>query len=86
MKMSARRGNHNGWGNVWKKAFMTNKAVAEKNSTDEELELIQNTDPASDPADAPTTGVDEEHQIRAVEEGIASSAACVAPSRDIIES
>jgi len=75
--MSARRGNHNGWGNVWKKAFMTNKAVAEKNSTDEELELIQNTDPASDPADAPTTGVDEEHQIRAVEEGIASSAATV---------
>ena len=36
-------------GNVWKKAFMNTKTVEEHNITDDELELIQNTDPASDP-------------------------------------
>jgi len=43
-------------GNVWKKAFMNTKTVEEPNSTEEELELIQNIDPSSDPMDAATTG------------------------------
>ena len=37
---------------------MNTKTVEEQNITDEELELIQNTDPASDPMDAATTGSD----------------------------
>jgi molecular chaperone GrpE len=56
---------------------MTNKAVVEKNSTDEELELIQNTDPVSDPSDAPTTGVTGNHPIGNAEDGIASNAPTV---------
>ena len=48
--MSARRN----LGNVWKKAFMNTKTVEEHNATDDELELIQNTDPHSAPADAAT--------------------------------
>jgi molecular chaperone GrpE len=49
-------------GNVWKKAFMNTKTVEERNATDEELELIQNTDPASDPMDAATTGSDSRQE------------------------
>ena len=45
-------------GNVWKKAFMNTKTMDTKVLTDEELELIQNTDPESDPMDDATTGVD----------------------------
>jgi molecular chaperone GrpE len=45
-------------GDVWKKAFMNTKTIDEQNATDEELELIQNTDPSSDPMDAATTGSD----------------------------
>jgi molecular chaperone GrpE len=77
MKMSARHGNHSGWGNVWKKAFMTNKAVAEKNTSDEELQLIQNIDPALDPTDAPSKGVDDKQTTVTVEEGAGSSALAV---------
>jgi molecular chaperone GrpE len=57
--MSARRRQHNIWDSVWKKAFMNGKAVEERPISDEEIELHQNTDPDSDPAEAPTTGVDE---------------------------
>ena len=42
-------------GNVWKKAFMNAKANHGKPVAVEELEAIQNTDPATDPSDAPTT-------------------------------
>jgi molecular chaperone GrpE len=49
-------------GNVWKKAFMNTKTVEEQNAIDEELELIQNTDPASDPTDAVTTGSDSRQE------------------------
>jgi molecular chaperone GrpE len=49
-------------GNVWKKAFMNTKTVEEQNISDEELELIQNTDPASDPMDAATTGSDSNQE------------------------
>ena len=37
---------------------MNTKTVEEHNATDDELELIQNTDPHSDPADAATTGTE----------------------------
>jgi molecular chaperone GrpE len=49
-------------GNVCKKAFMNTKTAEEQTTTDEELELIQNTDPSSDPADAATTGSDSRQQ------------------------
>jgi molecular chaperone GrpE len=49
-------------GNVWKKAFMNTKTVEEHNAADEELELIQNIDPSSDPADAVTTGSDSRQE------------------------
>ena len=52
-------------GNVWKKAFMNTKTVEEHNISDEELELIQNTDPASDPMDATTTGSDSKQESSA---------------------
>ncbi len=52
-------------GNVWKKAFMNTKTVEEHNITDDELELIQNTDPASDPMDAATTGSDSKQESSA---------------------
>jgi molecular chaperone GrpE len=45
-------------GNVWKKAFMSKEAIEESNFTEAELEAHQNTDPASDPASAPTTGAE----------------------------
>lgn len=47
---------------------MNTKTIAERNLTDEELELRQNTDPASDPADAATTGVTEKETSDVVEE------------------
>jgi molecular chaperone GrpE len=56
--MSARRRQHNIWDSVWKKTFMNGKSVEEKPITDEELELHQNIDPVSDPADATAAGVD----------------------------
>jgi len=37
---------------------MNSKVMEEHNTADEELELIQNTDPSSDPQDAATVGVD----------------------------
>jgi molecular chaperone GrpE len=43
-------------GNVWKKAFMNTKTVEERIANNEELEGIQNTDPASDPMDAVFNG------------------------------
>ncbi len=49
-------------GNVWKKAFMNTKTIDEQNATDEELDLIQNTDPSSDPMDAPTTGSEDRQE------------------------
>ena len=54
-------------GNVWKKAFMNNKAVEERTITDEELELVQNTDPISDPSDAVTTGIEGKEATTASE-------------------
>ncbi|AXC11070.1 Heat shock protein GrpE [Acidisarcina polymorpha] len=42
-------------------------AVEDKTITDEELELHQNTDPVSDPADAVTTGVDPKEPVQAPE-------------------
>jgi molecular chaperone GrpE len=41
-------------GNVWKKAFMNTKSGNDKPTAVEELEAVQNTDPATDPLDAPT--------------------------------
>ncbi len=56
--MPERPRKNNGLGEVLKKAFMNAKAVEEKNITDEEIEVGQNTDPLSDPIDAITTGVE----------------------------
>ena len=42
-------------GNVWKKAFMNTKTVEEQNSTDDELELVQNTDSDAIKGAAPAT-------------------------------
>jgi molecular chaperone GrpE len=56
--MPERPRKNNGLGNVLKKAFMNAKAVEEKNITDEEIEVGQNTDPVSDPLSAVTTGVE----------------------------
>jgi molecular chaperone GrpE len=65
-KMSGRRNRQNAWGNVWKKAFMNGKAVEDKTIiSNEELELHQNTDPASDPADAAAAGVDDKENTGA---------------------
>jgi molecular chaperone GrpE len=66
--MSGRLNKNNVWGSVWKKAFMNAKTVDERNLSDAELELHQNTDPASDPADAVTTGVDDMETTNVVEE------------------
>ncbi len=64
--MSGRRNRQNAWGNVWKKAFMNGKAVEDKTIiSNEELELHQNTDPASDPADAAAAGVDDKENTGA---------------------
>ncbi len=41
---------------------MNTKTVEVQNTSDEELELIQNTDPASDPMDAATTGIDSRQE------------------------
>jgi molecular chaperone GrpE len=60
----------NGWGNVLKKAFMNAKAVEEKNITDAEIAVHQNTDPDSDPMDAITTGVDGQETIPVAEHGL----------------
>lgn len=53
-------------GNVWKKAFMNTKTIDEQNVSDEELELIQNTDPGSDPMDAATTGSESKQGVETV--------------------
>ena len=45
-------------GNVWKKTFMSPKTIEKNKFTESEIETQQNTDPASDPADALTTGVE----------------------------
>ncbi len=58
-------------GNVWKKAFMNTKTIDEHNITDEELELIQNSDPASDPMDAAITGIDGKETMTTTEAGAA---------------
>jgi molecular chaperone GrpE len=57
--MSGRRSQQNIWDSVWKKAFMNSKAVEDKVISDENIEVHQNMDPDSDPADAVTTGVDD---------------------------
>jgi molecular chaperone GrpE len=44
-------------GNVWKKAFMNTKTIDAHSITDEELELMQNSDPASDPIDSTAAGI-----------------------------
>jgi molecular chaperone GrpE len=67
-KMSGQSNRQNAWGNVWKKAFMNGKAVEDKTIiSNEELELHQNTDPVSDPAEAATTGVDDKENVNAVD-------------------
>ena len=58
-------------GNVWKKAFMNTKTIDEHNITDEELELIQNSDPSSDPMDAAITGIDGKETMTTTEAGAA---------------
>ena len=45
-------------GSVWKKTFMSPKTIEENKNSESEIESQQNTDPASDPADALTTGVE----------------------------
>jgi molecular chaperone GrpE len=52
---------------------MNTKTIDEKNLSDEELELHQNTDPASDPAEAVTTGVDDKETTNVVEEARAAT-------------
>ncbi len=71
--MSGRLNKTNVWSSVWKKAFMNTKTIDEKNLSDEELELHQNTDPASDPAEAVTTGVDDKETTNVVEEARAAT-------------
>jgi len=53
-------------GNVWKKAFMNTRTAEEKGSTDEELEVHQNTDPGSDPMEAITTSVESREAANGV--------------------
>jgi molecular chaperone GrpE len=50
-------------GNVWKKAFMNTKTIDEQNINDEELEAIQNSDPASDPIEAPVSTADGKDDV-----------------------
>jgi len=62
-------------GNVWKKAFMNSKTVDEKLMTDEELELIRNIDPFSDPDSAAPIGVDPKQSPNVVDmPGVAGAA------------
>ncbi len=44
---------------------MNTKTIDEQNATDEELELIQNIDPSSDPMDSPTTGNEDRQESSA---------------------
>jgi molecular chaperone GrpE len=53
-------------GNVWKKTFMNTRTAEEKGSTDEELEVHQNTDPGSDPMEAITTSVESREAANGV--------------------
>jgi len=79
---SGRRSQQNVWDSVWKKAFMNNRAVEDKAIiTNEELELHQNTDPDSDPANAVTTGVDDSKETVNVD-GAGSSGAATAPAEE----
>jgi molecular chaperone GrpE len=48
---------------------MNSKVVEEQKTADEELELIQNTDPSSDPMDAATVGVDGKAASEAASSG-----------------
>jgi molecular chaperone GrpE len=50
-------------GNVWKKAFMNTKTVDEHNLTDEELDLVQNADPLSDPGEPVAVGAEGQDSV-----------------------